>query len=542
MKRANVIASPMASCTAARAAPTRRRRAVRFAYRACLLLIAALALPPSLRAEGNERIPTDNWSYAAVERFETQGFCTLPEDRPLSRSTFRRIVAAIHENTRDATLSARDHFDRGRLIREYGTDNAPAPDARYDRAWYARDGSLAVEGDVALVPYARQAPFADEMEYFLGFDPEIRLHFGDRVTYDVRYRTLMGPEHGDRARDQKPSRREKSFKGLTALFDRSNVVAAWDHVQLLVGREYVDWGPSPDGGLMVPGARYGIDQLSARVFFRNFRFDAFYGQLFPEPERYMIGHRLEGTFGRTVVGLSETVIYNGRGPDMVYALPLAWYYANQFNERTNDDNVVWSLDAKTTLVRHLTLFGSVLIDDLQFEREDGYPDKIAFDAGFRFVSVQPLGLALHGNYRRAGKYTFSHEDSLSVYVSGAGEIGGGDVLLGGEPGGDADLWRLAATVYPLAPLGVTAAVFAERAGESNPFQAFDLGSDDPTPPFPSGVVEKTTGFGLDARWDFDRNRSAALAWQHRSVDNRAHVSGASDDSDAFRLEIRWDFP
>ncbi|MDH4036751.1 MAG: capsule assembly Wzi family protein [Candidatus Krumholzibacteria bacterium] len=515
------------------------RPAIRVVIAVAVVMIAAVPA----RAQGNERIPTDNWSYRAIERFETLGLCVLPEDRPFSRHEFAAIVGRIRVVAAGADLSARDRYQLDRLIREFGEgEELPDPRTRYDRAWYAEDRSVAVEGDLDVHPYVQQALYGDEVEAYIGSDPEFRVHLGARVTYDVRYRFLFGPESGDRARNQKPSRREKSFKGLTSLFDRSYVVAAWDQVQVLVGRDYIDWGPSADAGLVVPGERYSLDQMSTRIVFKMFRFDAFFGQLFPDPERYLVGHRLEGTFGRTVVGMSETVTYGGRGPDWMYVLPFASLYANQFNERTNADNILWCLDAKTSLFDHLTVYGSFLIDDLQYEREDGYPDKLAWEAGFRFVPARPLGLALSGSYRRADVYTYSHDDSLSVYVSGAGEIAGGDVLLGGVPGGDADAWRVAADVYPRANLRVSLAAFGGRLGEGNPIRAFELGVDDPDPPFPSGVVQKSLGFEVGARWELAGNSWLEAAYAHASSDNRDHVEGADESTDAFRVEIRWDFP
>jgi hypothetical protein len=73
-------------------------------------------------------------------------------------------------------------------------------------------------------------------------------------------------------------------------------------------------------------------------------------------------------------------------------------------------------------------------------------------------------------------------------------------------------------------------------------RTFELGVDDPTPSFPSGVVQKTIGFEIAARWELEGNSWLEAAWSHQSADNRAHVSGDDETTDAFRVEIRWDFP
>ncbi|HEU4929202.1 MAG TPA: hypothetical protein VFU38_05180, partial [Candidatus Krumholzibacteria bacterium] len=246
-------------------------------------------------------------------------------------------------------------------------------------------------------------------------------------------------------------------------------------------------------------------------------------------------------FGRNVVGLSETVLYNSRGLDMLYFLPLAWFYANQFNERTNDDNVMWALDVKTNAIDGLTLYGSVLVDDFQFEREAGFPDKLAFDAGFRWVPDRPLGLAIRGRYRRVDIYTYSHVDSLSLYVSGAADLAEGDVLLGGIPGPDADTWRVDAELFPRANVAVSAGVFGVRMGEGRDLRGFEQG-DDKNPPFPSGTVDETFGFDVGARYELHGDSWIAATYAHGSAKNRGNVAGSDPVTDAFRLEIRWDIP
>lgn len=507
-----------------------------------VIAIVLMTAPALAGAVGHERIPLDNWSYRAIERFEALGYCTLPEDRPFSRDEFIGIVETIRSRVA-GELSPRDAYQLDRLEREYTDPVARSdPRERYDRAWYAADSSMAIEADFDARGFAERIPFGDEVEYFVASDPTVKIHLGDRVTYDVRYRLVFGPEHGSRADDQKPSRRTKSFDGLTALFDRSYLIAHWQHVDVIAGRDYVEWGPSSiAGGLITPGERYSIDQLGARLRFGRFRLDAFQGQLWGDPERWLVGHRLEATLGRTVIGLNETVLYNSRGLDMLYLLPLAWFYANQFNERDNDDNVMWALDAKTNVIDGLTLYGSMLVDDFQFEREEGYPDKLAFDAGFRWVPARPLGLAIRGHYRRVDIYTYSHVDSLSTYVSGAGEIDNGDVLLGGAPAPDADSWRLDAEVFPRANIAVAAGVFGTRIGEGRDMRTYEPG-DDKNPPFPSGVVDETIGFDFGARYEFGGDSWIAFTYAHASATNRGNVAGNDPVTDAFRLEIRWDFP
>jgi Capsule assembly protein Wzi len=516
---------------------------MRFARRlARAALILALACPASAFAVGHERIPLDHWSYLALERFESLGLCVLPDDRPFTRDEIIAIVERIEAAADVSALSARDGYELDRLQREFiAAEARDNPGARYDQVWYGRDRAIALEGDLLLRPYLQQQNFSTETEAFVGLTPEFRAHLGDRFTYDVRYQLLYGPEHGDRARNEKPSRREKSFKGLTSLFERSYVVGAWDQFEVFFGRDYVDWGPSAGGNLITPGPNFSIDQINARLKYKALRLDFFYGQLWTDPQRWMVGHRLEAALGRTVLGLSETVVYGGRPLDWMYALPVAWYYANQFNERTNSDNVIWSVDAKTSVLRPVTLYGSLLIDDYQFE-DQGYPNKLAADIGARWVPAKPWGLEVRGQYRWADIYTYSHEESLSVYVSGAGELNNGDVLLGGQPGPDADSWFVNADTYPRANWRATLGAFGGRIGDGNDLRSFHLHVDDPNPAFPAGVVQKSIGLLVATRYELSGNSYIAGAYSHVKADNRARLAGNNDTSDGFKLEIGLEIP
>jgi predicted porin len=152
-----------------------------------------------------------------------------------------------------------------------------------------------------------------------------------------------------------------------------------------------------------------------------------------------------------------------------------------------------------------------------------------------------LGLAISGQYRHVDIYTYSHTDSLSAYISGAGDLAQGDVLLGGVPAPDAESWRIDAEVFLRANLGVSAGVFGARIGEGRDVQPFEPG-DDENPPFPSGVVDKTLGVNVGAQYEFAGDSWVAVTYAHALATNRGNVAGDDPVTDAFRLEIRWDIP
>jgi hypothetical protein len=505
--------------------------------------LAACGFPGASLAVGQEFIPLGNWAYDAIRRFETLGLCVVPDDAPFTRPEFIKLVTEIKEKSFDRRLSERDRYNLERLEKEF-TDFASQrdPQARYDPpTFYLEDRPLIFEMDLDVAGIADNE-FLDEFgtEYYANSNPTARLHFFDRATYDIRYRLVMGPEHGDRARNQKPSRREKSFKGFTSLYERSYIIVGWDKFHVFYGRDYVKWGPSDWNSLITPGGGISLDQLGWRATLKWFRLSMYNAQLSPASRRHMAAHRLEMLFSGVVIGLSETVIYAGRDWDPVYAFPLSVFYANQFNERGNDDNVYWSADVKVNFLDAVTLYADFLVDDLQFERDGESSDKYALDVGGRLALSFPVATTWLAKYQMVDIYTYTHMDSLTYYVSGEGDVDDGDVLLGGVPGPDSDHWRVEGAFYPRADLVLTLGLFSERRGEGNDLRPFQPG-DPVNPKFPSGVVQRTRGWLVRARWELPRNSWIEGSYSRAHVSNLSHVPDLDETTDAFRVVVRVDF-
>jgi len=506
------------------------------------LVLSAMMAPARVAALGQEFVPLDNWSYQALERLEALGLCTLPEDRPFTRTEFVQIVDAVSRSGFDQRLSARGRYNLARLEKEYTEFTSQRdPQYRYDPpTFYLHDAPLTMQGDVDLDASAEESFFAEDTEFYLRSNPTFKVHLNDNVTFDMGYRLTFGPEHGDRIRNRKPSRGEKSFKGLTALYERGYVVAGWDKFHVFAGRDHIDWGPSDWGNLITPGGNISVDQIGARVRIKNLRLSAFHGQLSPLSQRYFAGHRLEIAWRRSVFGINETAVYAGRDFDPVYAVPLGSFYANQFNARDNSDNIMWSVDAKTSFMRMFTVYGSLLIDDAQWERDGVNPDKIAFDVGGRMALSSPVAATVSARYRFVDIYTLTHHDSTAAYVSGEGDLAGGDVLLGASPGPDTETWRIRADVYPRENVVVGLFAYGEGRGAGNDFRPHTA-PEDPNPPFPSGYVQRTRGGGADVRWELRRNQFVTGPYTRARIHSAGNILGMDETISAFRVFLHWEF-
>ncbi|MDH3197487.1 MAG: hypothetical protein OEO21_04525 [Candidatus Krumholzibacteria bacterium] len=508
-----------------------------------VLFSPSLRLPAQVLAEdiGHEFIPPEHWSYPALARFEALGLCRLPSERPYSRDDVilytEEIVSRVAE--RGATLSPRDEFNLERLQKEFaGAESRANPKTRFDRPLlFASDGPMHLEGDLDLALVPDKPPHREEWDFFGVAHPVLRLHLGRSFTYDFRYRLVMGPERDGRERNERPSPRERSFRGLTSIYERSYLVYHWKQGTVFFGRDYADWGPAENRNVILSQEAGSLDKLGGRLQFKSLRLSVIHSILSSPDDRYLSGHRLEGAFGRVTVGLSETVIHRDRFLDPVYMLPFSSFYANQFNERS-DDNVMWGVDVKVRVLDGATVDGSLLIDDFQYERGDSTPDMLAFNVGVRTDVARPLPLTLRARYRYVDIYTYTHRDSTKAHVTGSGDPNNGDPLLGVAEGPDTDLLTASADCFPLPRLTATALFSFLRRGEGNDFRAFHPG-DDHAPPFPSGVVERTTSFGLALAWEFDGNSLARAEFVRSRVENEGHVPGADEWRNAVRVVLRW---
>ncbi len=511
-------------------------------FAAAAAVVVVCLLPATVAGIGQEFIPLENWAYRAVERFESLGLCNVPDDAPFTRPEFIHIVTEITANAYEQRLAPRDRYNLDRLEEEYSEYASQRdPQARYDTpTFFLQDLPLTFEMDLDLNGIADK-PFLDEFgtEFYLNTNPEFRLHFSDHVTYDVRYRLTMGPEHGNRASHEKPSYRERSFNGLTSLYERSYVVFGWDKVHVFYGRDYLAWGPSDWGNLITPWRVTSIDQLGWRARLKWFRLSMFNGTLDPVLRRHFAGHRLEMLFGRVTIGLNETVVYAGKDWDPIYFFPLSSFYANQFNERDNDDNIFWSGDVKVSFLDALTLYGSGLIDDYQFEGDGEYPDKWAVEVGGRFALSTPVATTWRARYQRVSIYTYTHHDSMTYYLAGSADPET-TPLLGGQPGPDADWWRVEGEFYPHPVVIVTAAVFSDRLGEGNDLRPYEPG-EPIDPPFPSGVIQRTLGWSVNVRWELPRNSWLEGFYGRAKVSNITHDPDYNETTDSFRVVARIDF-
>lgn len=476
-----------------------------------IILIAALSLSAvgSPISASDEMIEPGSWVYPALRSLELAGLVTLPPDMPWSRSEVEFFIDRIMQSMKDGApdLTSRQEFLLGRLRSEF-QGKGKRPSEREDRPlWTMREGGRFAVFDLSAGAYFRKLEKRYRGEVDGVARPEINVDLGMGMDLGVSYRLKIEPELDDNLGRLKPSEREKSFRGLTSEYERGWLSISRGRWRIAAGRDYLHWGSGREESLILSRSAGSLDMIDASVSLGRFRLSALHAVLDSASRRRLAGHRLTMRLPADIqVGVSETVLYTGRGFDFSYMLPIGSYYANQYNEN-DDDNILWSIDWKIPLMKGLLLYGELLIDDFQYEERETAPDRLGFNLTAESL-IRPGGIdvELLAGYTYIDIFTYAHKDSLLTrYVSGSGDREMSS-LLGSPLGPDSDRWNFRITTAVLPRLTVHFGADIIRRGEGNDLREWDR-AEDPRPPFPSGEVARIKKYYAGALFDMGRGSS-----------------------------------
>jgi len=505
-----------------------------------LLLVCPLLLAGPLSAAGSdETIHPDSWVYPALRTLELAGLVELDPSIPYSRSEIERYVTSIRAAAagKPDALTPRRRFLLERLEREFLADDPGRRENRPAAVLIEEDNLAALDLSIGAL-FIKPAD-GEEGELWGTARPRFLLGLGGGVTIETAYRLRMGPEKGENAVGVKPSPRERSFRGLTSEYEKSMLWITGKGWRLGVGRDYMGWGSGREEGLLLSRTAGSLDHLAARVEMWRFSLRSVQAILDPAYPRRLAGHRLGIRLPRGIrVGIGETVLYTGRGLDFAYLLPFGSYYANQYNE-AEDDNILWGIDWKIPLTAGLLLYGELLVDDFQYERDPPAPDRIGFNVTAEaLIGFGGLEFELLLGYTYIDIYTYAHKDTLMTrYVTGDGDPATNGII-GSPLGPDSDRWeaRLSTPVHPRVLVGVRGS--RTRRGEGNDLREWIPGTD-PHLPFPSGAVTNEKLLALEADIDLEHGSYIRAGGGWRSTESSE--GGADDDSGFFHLELVLDF-
>jgi hypothetical protein len=490
---------------------------------AAAILAGALLMAPAARAE---TVSPDSWVYEALKSFELRDLVVLETTFPYTfnrcEAYTREIIAAVE--ARGVTLGPRHAFLLERLTRQF-VGMRDRPEDRWSKPVHTvREEERFAAFDVNVGASVEKNHDRKKGEANGLAVPGILVGLGHNVTLETSYRLRMAPERGSNVRNEKSNARLKSYRGITAEYERALLDASGDWWEVRAGREYMHWGSDLREDLILSRTAGSLDHVGARFTLGRFALSTFQAVLSPESRRRFAGHRLTMALPRGIyVGVSETVVYTG-DMDYMYLMPLSAFYAQQFNEGTNADNILWAVDWKVPLRRGLLFYGEFLIDDFQYERDElAGADRLGLNlAADALFMVAGRELELSGGYTFVSKYTYGHSSSTQ-YVAGDGDARMNH-LLGSPMGPDADRGFIRGTFGVSSRAAVMLEGVGMRYGAGNSLAVKYLpdwlpGMDN-DPPFPSPPVRYVEYLSASIRYDLNHGSyiSAGVWVWHRDTD------------------------
>ncbi len=331
---------------------------------------------------------------------------------------------------------------------------------------------------------------------------------------------------------QTAGQRLERWRGeYTGDFKRSYLTVHSEHINLLVGRDWIYWGASPHKSVGISDNSPPFDQvrlmgkLGSRLKATAFttQLDSTWyddGKKRYLAKRYMSGHRLDYQFNdRVEIGIAEWVLYGGDAQHLEwkYANPITFYYFLQYNTKA-DDNVMFAFDAAIRPIDGVRLYGEWVIDDIQYESDSDDPHSVAWLLGLTWYPRQ-LGrhLGIHSEYARVNRWAYTHlvPDNQFTHFGYA---------IGHPISTDTDTVRFSASYQFTVSAEAEILGVVTRRGEGTIADRY-YGEDYGALPFPTGVVARTTEIG--GRFSYRPlnawNASLFYVWQR--TQNSEHRRG-----------------
>lgn len=456
----------------------------------------------------SQPIPLESRVYPILDRFETKGYLHLPSTRPFDRRTIREQVEGLSFTGIDSVLAEelKQELDPGYPVdkrlaprpfttKASGGRLALVPGIFFDYGNSPVRGAPVIRAGADVSGWGRLGPFdfSEKIKlsrYFSGFDSSAvdGVPWRDAYAFEIQSAAMS--------------------VGGSGTGSVRNYVAG-------IGKTARRYGPSRFGGLILSPHSFGIDGLNLDIRIGDLYLTTFFSIL--EPGRFLSSHRLDFVKTRFALGFTEMILYS-RTVEPEYLIPIVPYYAVQWL-KDRDDNIIWAVDGSIRL-KNIKCYAEFLIDDLMYDPTTRAPDKLGFTAGLRWADPLNLpGTDLIAEYTRINKWVYTQRHAENRFVRNLAT----DRPLGDSIGPDADLVVFQAGLRLSSWFAVNSRFSLGRKGEGTVDLPYEEEGGSPTPPFPSGVVERKilTDIGLDIRPHWILDFEPRIGWEW--IANRDHV-------------------
>ncbi len=203
------------------------------------------------------------------------------------------------------------------------------------------------------------------------------------------------------------------------------LTADFDLVKFKIGRDRMNIGYGITKSILAGGSPL-FDYISFKINYDFFNFSYFHGKLLGAAsfennsvtggsakieEKYIGYHRFGFNLSRHFdFGVGELIIYGERPLDFSYVNPFNFYKSVEHANQDRDNSMLF-FDFNNNSIKGLKIFGTFLIDDMQFDQigKGWWGNETMFNAGLYSTNLYKIfPLDIHLEYLRIEPYTFSH--------------------------------------------------------------------------------------------------------------------------------------
>jgi len=464
-----------------------------------VVLLAVLVAPPV--AAQVENVPVTNQVYEYLDRLAVRGLLPPYSNAsiPLSRATVASLLQAA-ETKRSAMTRAEESFlekfqrefavELGRgidnayvLIGSEGADESFARGTLSDREKFLF--ALVDSGATLFVELLGSLEYRGANGDSWGATGATLASIGGRVrgtalgTLGYLLQSTNGRLWGDKtfalsdptlAGNYKLNEPESRFFDLTEAYIQLQL----DWLNLQLGRERRVLGLGYSDRLLVSGTAPAFDFIKLGARYKAFSFTYFHGSLVRETfllpglpdeaaentNKYLALHRFQfSPLDALTVSLGEMVIYQRLAPELAYLIPVNFFKSAE-HQLGDKDNAFLFLDVEVYPIRNLKLYGSWLIDDIDFAKwgTGWWGNQFGWQAGAyasNVLGIEDVDALVE--YARLEPYLYSNRLAGNSYTHN-------EITIGHSLPPNADEWLLELRYRPSSVLRLALGYRARRHG------------------------------------------------------------------------------
>jgi hypothetical protein len=212
---------------------------------------------------------------------------------------------------------------------------------------------------------------------------------------------------------------------------------AKDWLGLTIGREAMRFGTGYIDKLFLSNRNSApFDFIKLDLHYKKLRYTFFHSSIVGNDStgaqlesKYLVFHRLElGPFFNNTfkIGFNEMVVYSNIPLNFAFINPISFLTSADLNTELpgkNSNNTLLGIDMQLFPVKNLSLQGSFLIDDINFETigEDsakGNDNKFGFQAGVNWQNAFTApNLSMTYEFTRLNPFVYSHRENNNSYTN-----------------------------------------------------------------------------------------------------------------------------